>query len=322
MSKFKKIKNNQKIQELSSKSKSVLNNSWAVAVGGANNFTSWLANTDFIRGLNDFSSDISKAMDAAYIDPLRTEAMNPSNHRILDGGHTLTESLSRGFNVGLDKGLNDFESFVEWGKAYVTDLSSPGGMPAFEGLTNDVYNILKAIGVSDKTAIDAVTVNGQEALEALIGGSLTAVALVFSWKKKDKENFSRAVSAIGISSIISLNPLLGLIALVALAIGYNQSMIDKSAMVRGGMLTGAVIGIGAIIPGPMLLGTIPAIVIAIYLNKNLKKEVPIAEQLKQVITLLNSKDFKDEIKEHFDKANDQLIAAVNNFSSRMKKSAG
>jgi hypothetical protein len=283
------------------------------AAAESDTFASWL------KQFNELKSDVTKAMDRVYndakpgaSDPETGLPFTPNNHRILDGGHTISESMNRAFDVGEAQGLSDFDSFIEWGKAYLSDLSSPAGMPAFGKLTDDIYGFLRNhLNIRDETARDFVTVNGQEAFAALAGGAISAVALIFAWKKEDKEAFSRSLGSIGLGSVVFANPAAFLVAVVALAIGYNR-IVCKKAMVRGGFISGVAFATSALIPGPILLGLIPAIVLTIYLNKKIGKDTDLVKEGATLLRLLKSPEFRDRLRE----ATNSIVKSASAFGSR------
>lgn len=259
---------------------------------------------DFLQKFNSVKNEITQAMDrefkAGSIDVETGIAMSASNHRILDDGHTISESMSRAFQIGEDHGRSDFESFVEWGRAYLSDLSSPAGMPAFGKLTDDIYVVLREkLGVSDENARDFVTVNGSEAATAVIGGTISAIALVYAWNTEDKESFSRAIASIGLTSAVFLNPVTAAIAIVGLAIGYNK-MVCSKAVARGGFITGMGLVVSALIPGPLLLGLIPAIVVTIYLNRKIGKDTDILDEGKTWLKIVSSPKFRKILSDNFE----------------------
>lgn len=257
---------------------------------------------EFIKKLNEnYSSDLSKAMDFTYlkegigtvIDGIK---MTANNHRIMDGGHTLTESLDRAFELGQENGWSNVESFTEWAKAYFTDLSSSAGMPAVP-MADFIYGFLRnTLGLSEETARDIVTINGEEAFQSLFSGTITVLAIVFAWNSKDKETFSRSVGAIGVTSLMSLNPVSLVMTIAALGIGYNSKMIERKTILNSGAVSAAAFAISAIIPGPIIVGAIPAVVFSIYANKKMK-DVDIEKTLKAVIEAIRSPEFKERLAE-------------------------
>lgn len=264
------------------------------AVLSSTELSSVVANSDWFKSFNDYSSEVSKAMDAEFLLKLKgevTEKMAPSYHRIVDGGHGFFSSIEKAQEIGEKNRWTDFETFQEWTKSYLTDLSSPAGMPVFGKSTEYIYNFLKNIGVSEEMARDILTVNGQEAVEALLSGGITFLSLYFAWKKEDKELFSKTVTSILLTSAIFMNPVTMLFGLVGLAIGY-QKLVNKEAAARGAITTTSGLLVSALIPGPALLGAIPAIVLSIYISKKMGTTFKPIEHGQAFIKLVTSQEFK------------------------------
>lgn len=179
-----------------------------------------------------------------------------------------TTDFSHVLEEGNKAGLSSTDSFIEWGKAYFSALS-------------------------EKTARDRVSVNSHETIEAVIGGSIAAVSLFFSWRAEDKENFSKALGAIGVTSIIALNPVTAMVAVVGLAMSYNKQILKKDALVRGGVVSAIGMGVSALMPGRVLLGAVSALVVSMYANKKLTGDVVTREQVQQLLTYLRSDEFKN-----------------------------
>ncbi|WP_374027574.1 hypothetical protein ACES2J_15325 [Bdellovibrio bacteriovorus] len=281
------------IEKIKNESKSL----FAVGVSSASVISQQVSSMDWFQSLNTYKSEVSKAMDSDFlksgvgaIDADTLLKFSPSNHRILDGGHTFFESIERARQIGKENDWSNSEIFQEWSKAYFTDLSSPAGMPVFGDLTENLYLILRKV-FDEETARDLVTVNGQEAVEAILAGTLSAVGLFFAWKKEDKENFSKTIGALLVGGAVSINPLTLAIAVVAMAMGYN-SLVCGKAISRGGIIAGATFTVSALVPGPVVVGLIPAIVVAIYLNKKMGKDFDAVIFGKRAYDYLRSDEFK------------------------------
>lgn len=148
-------------------------------------------------------------------------------------------------------------------------------MPVFGKVSDDVYANLRAFNIDEQTARDFVTVNGSEVLQSVFAGTVSAVGLYFAWKEEDKEAFSKTAGSILFSGSVMLNPIVFAIAIVALAFGY-QKLVCPNAVAKGSVVTGVSFLISALIPGPVVLGLIPAIVVAIYLNRKMDKNFDVA----------------------------------------------
>ena len=303
------------IEKLKDQSK----NAWAVGVTAASDLSQQVASTDLFQSLNNFKSEVSKAMDAEFLkksvgalDQETQQLFSPSNHRILDGGHTFFESIERAKQVGEQNSWTEIEVFSEWAKAYFTDLSSTAGMPMFGKLTDNVYDLLRELKIDEATARDIVTLNGQEAVEAILSGTIAAAGLFFAWKNEDKDNFSKTIGALLVSGAISMNPVTLSIVIFAMAMGYN-SLVCKKAIARGGIIAGATLTVSALIPGPVILGFVPAMVVAIYLNKKLGKDFDAIDFGKRAYFYVKSEKFKAQI--------DSVMNNLESFKTKLSKPA-
>jgi hypothetical protein len=258
-------------------------------------------------------------MDSGFkigaVDPETLRAMAPNNHRILDEGHTFFESIKRAREVGEQEGWSDVDTFTTWFKSYFTDLSSPAGMPAFGAASDNIYDFLRDIGFSEAVARDLVTVNGQEAIEALIGGSLSVISLALAWKDQDKENFSKALGAIGLGGVVSMNPAILVVVIVAAALGYNTLVCQKT-IGRGVVVSASAMLTSAIIPGPVLLGVLPAVVMSIYVNKKLGEDFDLSAQVKETYSKLRDPATRQLVQEQAEKLLQSLRPLAEQMASR------
>jgi len=274
------------------KAESLSRESLATLTALSSEVSTQIADATWFRSLNEFSSEVSKAMDHNFIKEKISEVMTPTNHRILDGGHDFFSSISKAKEIGEQNDWSSYKVFEEWAKAYFTDLSSPAGVPIFGKFSDDIHKYLKDLGVSDKEAADILTINGQEALESIMNGAISAVALIFAWKAKDKEAFSKSIGFIFVSGTATMTPVALIVAIVALAFGFN-TLVCKESITKGILSSGFTLAISAAIPGPVLLGLVPAVILTIYLNKKLGKDFYPLEQSVKLFDLLQSKEFRD-----------------------------
>jgi hypothetical protein len=278
---------------------------WNSGVVAASDISNSIAGTEWFRSLNSLSNEVTKAMDSDWLKNGISGGMFPSNHRVLDGGHTIGEALSRAFEVGEKNGWSDIQSFSEGTRAYFSDLSSPAGMPMLGQLTDDIYEMLRGFGIKEELARDLVTINGQEAIETVLGGTIASVSLVLAWSKEDKEQFSQVLAAVGLTSAIALNPLALAAVVVMLALNYN-TLVCKKAMVRGVTITGIGVAVSALAPGPIWVGLIPAIVATIYARKVITPDIDVLE----VLAGLKKKETRDQLVAALKRLNDDIINLV------------
>lgn len=288
--------------------------SWGVALVSASDLSHAIASAEFFKSLNSLSNEVTKAMDSGWKPGFAPEELlkfvpdlkfMPNNHRILDGGHTISEAFSRAFTIGEQQGWSDLESFTAGAKAYLSDLSSNAGMPALGVLSDDIYALLRSLGMNEKLARDIVTINGQEAVEMVLGGTLSAVSLVLSWSKEDKEEFSRVLAAVGITGAIALNPIVLAMVVVVFALNYHK-LVCRKAMARGAFITGTGLAVSALVPGPLWVGVIPAIVATIYVKKKITKDVDIVEILRN----LQKRETREQLLSTLKQVNEDLMSLV------------
>jgi hypothetical protein len=258
-----------------------------------------LSQTDWVKDLNKYTSEISKSMDENFLKDGISKIMTPSNHRIMDGGHDFFTTIEKAQEIGLQNGWDSITTFQEWAKSYFTDLSSNAGMPVFGNFSDEIYTFLRSVNISEQVARDFVTINGQEAIDAFLSGAVSGIALVLGWKNSDKESFSKSIGSILCVSTITMNPVSLSIAVIALAFGYNK-LVCKEAVARGAIVSSFGLVISAIIPGPVLLGLFPAILASVYLHKKMGNDFKPIQYSTQIYALLTSDNFKNKCKELFE----------------------
>jgi hypothetical protein len=249
----------------------------------------WIANTSLVRGINGYWDDrepfvhaITQAMDKGFqtgdIDWSSGLTIIPNNHRILIEGHTLGQSFAHAQEVAEQFGVGSLEATISWMKAYFEDLSSPGGMPLGEW-SKGVYVALRDAGWTEAAARDLVTLNGSEAIEALLSGTLSALAVALSWSKQEHEHFSRAIGMLGVGSIVAANPIAGLVTVVSAIVAYRKHRLSKEALKKGVFVKLAGFSVSLLLPGPAIVTALCGMVVCVYLNRKIVAERPLAEQL-------------------------------------------
>jgi hypothetical protein len=216
-------------------------------------------------------------MDGAFVEGLKAgSGVTPWNHRIF-GGHTLPEAMDAARQALPDAGTSE----VAWEalRALASDMSSASGLPVMtfskEGY-RVVENIFDRIGISERAALDWITVNGVE----FVGAAIPAVALMFCWGDDERNRFAQMVGALGVAAIVSANPLLALIVLVAAALEFEKLLRKDStaranwakAFASGGGLSGLVITSSLVIGGPVWVGVVAGIVASSLLKSQLDRD--------------------------------------------------
>lgn len=170
-----------------------------------------------LAGLAKGSATIyDKAMDAGYL----ATSLGGGNHRLFDGGHTIAGAFKA------VRGASTEDSILQEGLGFLQgmfrDLTTPKGLPLanWDQATYDhVASFLESrFHVSREWFYD---LNSYTAAE-LVGGTIGILAVVFQWNRADTESFSRTVGSMGAAAVLSANPLLLVITVVAFARAFQK----------------------------------------------------------------------------------------------------
>ena len=86
-----------------------------------------------------------------------------------------------------------------------------------------------------------------------------ALAIALNWNNDDVEQFAQIVGGMGLASVVSVNPLLLMVTVVALAKAYHTARKTgdwkefTDGLARGGICTGAVILVTSMVGGPAVV---------------------------------------------------------------------
>ncbi|NNU80403.1 macrodomain Ori organization protein MaoP [Halovulum dunhuangense] len=228
---------------------------------------------------NNVSDVYTKAMDGAFAEGLKagSDYVAPSLHRLVDGGHSLLGS----FEMAREAMTNDtqLEELSGWVRAYLSDLSSPVGMPVAT-LSEATYRafdaVVRAAGLPNGWALDAMTFNLEELVSAVVPG----LAVLLNWNDAERERFIQMLGGLTVSATVSASP----IALLVLIVGAARAMQNKNgegrnakrfitAFSEGGLLSGIVVTSSAVIGGPVWIGMVAGILV-VMLAKQAGAQVP------------------------------------------------
>ena len=171
-----------------------------------------------------------------------------------------------------DKLAQEVAGFID---AFLKDVSTVNGLPFFtvsRETYNDLANTLKqSLGIPKAWTADILSFNMAE----LFGTSLGVIALAMNWNKADRKQFADNAVSLGIAAGFSANPLLGIVALVALAkaLEGDKNKVAYTDLLkgigRGGIGTGVLLTASTVIGGPAWIGMIVGLILAIYARKTL-----------------------------------------------------
>ena len=177
---------------------------------------------NLLEGMVKGSATIyDKAMDANYLDPLLKPDLGGSYHRLFDGGHIISGAISAARDASPDD--NIIQEALGTLQGLLRDGTTIRGLPLAnwdKGTFDGVAGALESTFHIPKGWF--YDLNTYDAAE-LLGGTIGAVALVFSWNRADTEAFAKMVGGMGLSAAISANPLLLLVTVVALARAFQKA---------------------------------------------------------------------------------------------------
>jgi len=126
-----------------------------------------------------------------------------------------------------------------------------------------------SFGIPKSWFRDALHVNGAE----VIGTTIATVAVALRWNRAETGEFSRIAGSLGLSSIVSANPALAVVSVVVLARAYMKArgkgdyMDIVDGLAKGGIGTGMFLGASAVVGGPVWIGMLSGLCVAMVANK-------------------------------------------------------
>ena len=111
----------------------------------------------------------------------------------------------------------------------------------------------------------------------LIAGSIGILAVALNWNNDDVEKFSKIVGSIGLAGVVSANPLLLIVTVVALARAFHNARKSgdwkefSDGLAKGGICTGAVLLTTSLVSGPTVVVLLTGICVGILANQATKR---------------------------------------------------
>lgn len=161
-----------------------------------------------------------KALDAAY---LKTH-IGGGDHRLFDGGHDIFNAWNRIREASPD------DSFQQEVLGYVSalwkDVTTTKGLPFVTVSKENFEASVKALdwipGVDRKYLYDLLSFDAMEILSTSLG----AVGVLFALKKKDQKVLAELLGSMGISSILSANPIMGIFVIATAGYAYKIKSME------------------------------------------------------------------------------------------------
>ena len=208
------------------------------------------------------ATKFDKAMDMRYLQTY----LGGGNHRLFDGGHTLTGAWRNIAEMCDKTECSTHEQVNGYFGALWKDAVTPKGLPLM-GMEKQTYdslaNKLKEYGIDKDWTYDALSYDAME----IIGAGIAAAAVVYFLKEGQIEQLSEALGAMGITSIVSANPLMALVMISSVAyVIATETDISTQAVVEGVVKTSIISGVFVLLPATFLLQTTAAAAIGVLLE--------------------------------------------------------
>jgi hypothetical protein len=222
-------------------------------------------------------------MDATYL----ATHIGGGNHRLFDGGHDLLGAWGSVRDALPDDSLG--QEVIGYASALLKDVTTPGGLPIMTITPERYGEIADQItahvpGAGREWAYDLLTYDAFEVLTATLGVAST----LFFLKNDDNERLAESLGSMGIVSIISANPLLGVAIVLITAYAYvvKKKKVEGKRLAMGASLSGLSLGLFAILGLPILLELGIVLVVAALLRKQIMDRDDLLDYLKSRVAEL------------------------------------
>ena len=236
-----------------------------------------LASDQISRAVNGWLQELvsgsatiyDKAMDFNFIET----GIGGSYHRLFDGGHSLADALRAVREASPDDSI--FEEATGLLQALARDATTPRGLPLAtwnEDSFNNLADAVGNLGISRAWLNDLVSYDVAE----LVAGSIGILAVALNWNNDDVEEFSSIVGSIGLSAVVSANPLMMIVTVVALAKAFHTARKSgdwkefSDGLAKGGICTGAVLLTTSIVSGPTVVVLLAGICVGVLAHQATK----------------------------------------------------
>ena len=221
------------------------------------------------------ASIYDKALDAEY---LRTH-IGGGDHRLFDGGHDLVSAWGRVKEASKDDTLT--QEVIGYASAIWKDVTTAKGLPfsnvdkaSFESWVDKLSGIP---GVNREYLYDLLSFDAFEVLSTGLG----AVGILFCLSRDDQRKLSEILGAMGITAIISANPLMGLVVVAVTGYSYfkKKQKLEGKALAKGAAVAGISAALFAVLGLPILVELVIVIVVMALLRKHILDNDTLAEMV-------------------------------------------
>lgn len=272
--------------------------------------TAFFAEADLLKWTEELTKSAATIYDKALDKEYLATKIGGGNHRLFDGGHDLFSAWERAREAAKD------DSFAQEVIGCITalwkDVTTTKGLP-FATLDKASYDEWAEIianwvpGLKKEYLCDILSFDAMEVFSTTLG----AVAVVFVLKKDDQKRLAEILGSMGVVSITSANPIMGIVVTAVGAYAYvkEKKKIDKKAMATSASLAATSAVIFGALGLPILLEFAIVLVVATLLKKHIFNNEEAMLIIKQNIAALGERGFSS------------LQRLVSNVSQREKKVA-
>ena len=206
-----------------------------------------------------------KALDAEY---LKTH-ISGGDHRLFDGGHDIFSAWDEVREASPD------DSFQQEVLGYVSslwkDVTTTKGLPfttvSKENFESWVETLDWIPGVDRKYLYDLFSFDAIEVLSTALG----TVGVLFALKKKDQEMLAELLGSMGIVSILSANPIMGIFVIGAAGYAYKKKNMgfDRVAFGKSTIMSIFTVALFGVLGLPILF----ELILVVTLTKLFRKQV-------------------------------------------------
>ena len=243
------------------------------------------------------STIYDKAMDANY---LKTH-IGGGNHRLFDEGHTLVGAWEKVREAKSDDTFK--EEVIGYASGIWKDITTSKGLPFFtiekamyDEWASKIHELVPFVPKSylyDLLSFDALEV---------ISTGLGAATVLFALSEDDKEKLAEILGSMGILSITSANPIMGLTVIGVAAYSYviKKREVDGTSLAKGATMSGLSISLFAVMGLPILIEFVIVIAISILFRKHFLDNKNALKLLKEGLTNANQ-DIQDAVESAINK---------------------
>ena len=212
------------------------------------------------------STKYDKALDSEY---LKTH-IGGGDHRLFDGGHDIFSAWEKAKDAIPDDSFG--QEVLGYMQALWKDVSTVKGLPfdtvskeSFESWVDTASAWIP--GVDRKYMYDLLSFDAYEILSTALG----AVGIFFAMKKKDQEKLAELLGSMGIISILSANPLMGIFTVGMAAFAYKKKKIefDKKAFGKSAVISVSSMMLFSILGLPILFELVLVAVLTSMFRKKI-----------------------------------------------------